>query len=118
MIAKGLQNAEEISTLCREIATLIGTEIKPAEINPAETILDWKEVLESVADVLDNLKSKFFLKTNPAVPITNACKKDATAIKDLVVSKDLTRIPEALDKLKSDMEKLLKGAKMEGIIIT
>lgn len=108
MIPKGIQNADAIIQACKE--TLAGLD--------ATANAQWREVLESVISVTEDLKGKFFLKTNLAVPVTNACRRDAAELQSLVAGGDLTGFPEALDKLRSDMEKLLKQAKMEGVIIT
>ena len=108
MPPKGLLNTDEIISLCGETQAVLGNAIEPG----------WKEVLDSIVDILESLKPKFFLKTNPAVPITNACKNDAAALKELAVAGNTAAIPDAIDKFKSDMEKLLGLAKMEGIIIT
>jgi hypothetical protein len=67
---------------------------------------------------MGNLKINFFLKTNLAIPVTNACLKDANELKNLVEKQDLSIFPEVLSRFQSDIEKLLKQAKMEGVIIT
>ena len=108
MPPKGIMNTDEIIAMCNETQTVLGEVIEA----------DWKEVLTSVVEILEGMKSKFFLKTNPAVPITNAIKKAATALKDAATAGDIAAIPGALEQLKSSMEKLLKAGKMEGIIIT
>lgn len=108
MPPKGIANTDEIIAMCNETQTVLGEVIEA----------DWKEVLTSVVEILEGMKSKFFLKTNPAVPITNAIKKAATALKDAATAGDIAAIPGALEQLKSSMEKLLKAGKMEGIIIT
>jgi hypothetical protein len=108
MPPKGLQNTDEIIALCNETQSTLGSAIDPG----------WKEVLDSVVEILEGMKPKFFLKTNPAVPITNALKKDAVALKETAETGNNGAFPEALEKLRTGMEKLLKAAKMEGIIIT
>lgn len=108
MPPKGLQNTDEIINLCNETQALLGSDLKA----------EWKEVLDSVVEILEGMKSKFFLKTNPAVPVTNAIRKDAAALKETAEAGNLTDVPAALESLRADMEKLLKSAKMEGIIIT
>ena len=104
----GVQNTDEIIALCNETQSVLGSAIEPA----------WKEVLDSVVQILEGMKSKFFLKTNPAVPITNALKKEAVALKETAEAGNAGAFPEALEKFRTVMEKLLKAAKMEGIIIT
>jgi hypothetical protein len=108
MPPKGIINTDEIITMCDETQSVLGDAIEPG----------WKEVLSSVVEILEGMKPKFFLKTNPAVPITNAIKKDASALKEAAVAGDTQAIPGAVEQLKTSMEKLLKAGKMEGIIIT
>ncbi len=108
MPAKGIQNTDEIIALCYDSQAALGDALKP----------EWKEVLDSVAEILESMKSKFFLKTNPAVPLTNVLKKSAVTLKEAADGGAVDSFGDALDKFRADMEKLLKSAKMEGIIIT
>ena len=108
MPPKGIQNTDEIITCCRDTEAILGSDIEA----------DWKEVLESVVEILEGMKAKFFLKTNPAVPVTNAIKKSAASLKEAAEAGETAAIPSSLEKLRADMEKLLNAAKMEGIIIT
>jgi len=107
MIAKGIENVNAIIEICQ--LTLAGLESADPE---------WKEVLQSVVEIMEDLKTNFFLKTNLAIPITNACLKDATELQSLVEKHDLSCFPEVLARFRGNMEKLLKQAKMEGVIIT
>jgi hypothetical protein len=107
MIAKGIENADSIIESCRLI--IAGVDSQEPE---------GKEVLQSGIDILEDMKKKFFLKTNLAIPPTNACKKDAIELQSIVEGGDLSRFPELIDRFRGNMEKLLKHAKMEGVIIT
>jgi len=107
MIPKGIENANAIIEACK--LTLAGLD---------STDPDWKEVLQSVIGIMEDLKTKFFLKTNLAIPITNASRKDATELQSLVEEHDLSRFPEVLARFRGNMEKLLKDAKMDGVIVT
>ncbi|TET76637.1 MAG: hypothetical protein E3J42_01435 [Dehalococcoidia bacterium] len=107
MIPKGIENANAIIEACK--LTLAGLDSADPE---------WKEVLQSVIEIMEDLKTKFFLKTNLAIPITNASRKDATELQSLVEKHDLSCFPEVLARFRGNMEKLLKQAKMEGVIIT
>ncbi len=107
MIAKGIENVNAIIEVCQ--LTLAGLESADPE---------WKEVLQSVVEIMEDLKTNFFLKTNLAIPITNACLKDATELQSLVEKHDLSCFPEVLARFRGNMEKLLKQARMEGVIIT
>jgi len=107
MLPKGIENANAIIEACK--LTLAG-------LDSGDT--KWKEVLQSVIEIMEDLKTKFFLKTNLAIPATNASREDATELQSLVEKHDLSSFPEVLARLRGNMEKLLKQAKMEGIIIT
>ncbi len=108
MVPKGIENADAIIEASRQ--TLAGLD---STANP-----EWRECLESVISALEDMKTKFFLKTNLAIPITNACRRDAAELQSLAVGGDLARFSQVLDRLRGNMEKLLKQAKMEGVIIT
>jgi predicted metal-dependent hydrolase len=107
MIAKGIENANEIIEDCKRAL---------AGLDSAEQ--EWKEILQSIITIMEDLKTKFFLKTNLAIPITNACRKDAAELLSLVENHDLSRFPEVLGRFRENMEKLLKQANMDGVIIT
>ena len=107
MAPKGVENADAIIEASKTILKGLNAD------NP-----EWNEILQSVVDVLESLKPKFFLKTNLAVPATNKCKKDALELQEIAASGDLARFPEVLESLKVNMEKMLKEAKMDGVIIT
>ncbi|MBA7649052.1 hypothetical protein ES703_56845 [subsurface metagenome] len=107
MIPKGIENANAIIEACK---------LTLADLNSADP--EWKEVLQSVIEIMEDLKTKFFLKTNLAIPITNASRKDAIELQSLVEKHDLSCFPEVLARFRGNMEKLLKQAKMEGVIIT
>ncbi len=107
MIPKGIENANAIIETCK--LTLAGLDLAEPE---------WEEILQSAIEIMEDLKTKFFLKTNLAIPITNASRKDATELKSLVEKRDLSCFPEVLARFRGNMEKLLKQAKMDGVIIT
>ncbi len=107
MIPKGIENANAIIEACR--LTLAGLDSADPE---------WKEVLQSVIEIMEDLKTKFFLKTNLAIPITNACRKDATELQSLVEKHDFACFSEVLARFRGNMGKLLKEANMDGLIIT
>lgn len=107
MIPKGIDNADTIIDACK---------LTIARLDEAEQ--ENKEVLQSAIDILGDMKKKFFLKTNLAIPPTNACKKDAIELQSIVEGGDLTNFPELIARFRSNMEKLLKHAKMDGVIIT
>ena len=107
MISKGIENVNAIIEACQ--LTLAGLDSADPES---------KEVLQSVIEIMEDMKTKFFLKTNLAIPITNACRKDATELQSLVEKHELSCFPEVLSRFRDNMEKMLKQAKMDGVIIT
>jgi hypothetical protein len=107
MIPKGIENSDAIIEACK---------LSIAGLSDADK--ENKEILQSAVDILGDMKSKFFLKTNLAIPPTNACKKDAVELQSVVENGDLSRFPELMTRFRSNMEKLLKHAKMDGVIIT
>ncbi len=107
MIPKGIENADAITEACK--LTLAGLDSSEPER---------KEVLQSIISAMEELKTKFFLKTNLAIPITNACRKDAAELQSLAEKQDLSGFPETLARFRGNIEKLLKQANMEGITIT
>ena len=107
MIPKGIENANAIIEACK--LTLAGLD----SVDP-----EWKEVLQSVIEIMEDLKTKFFLKTNLAIPITNASRKDAIELQSLMEKHNLSCFPDVLAQFRGNMEKLLKQAKMDGVIIT
>ena len=107
MIPKGIETTDAIIEACK--LTLAGLDSTDPES---------KEVLQNVIEIMENLKTKFFLKTNLAIPITNACLKDATELKSLVEKHDISDFPEVLARFRGNMETLLKQAKMDGLTLT
>ena len=110
MIPKGIENANAIIEACK--LTLAGLDSADPEWP------EWKVVLQSIIEIMEDLKTKFFLKTNLAIPITNASRKDASELQSLVENHNLSCFPEILTRFRGNMEKLLKQAKMDGLIIT
>lgn len=107
MIPKGIENANAVIEACK--LTLAGLDSADPE---------GKEVLQGAIEIMEGLKTKFFLKTNLAIPITNASRKDASELQSLVENHNLSGFPEVLLRFRGNLEKLLKQAKMDGLIIT
>jgi hypothetical protein len=108
MIPKGIQNADIIIEACRKAQADLNTKAKP----------EWTATLDDITNTLESMKTKFFLKTNLAIPVTNACRRAATELQSVATGGDLAKFPEALSRLVSEMENLLKQAKMDGITLT
>jgi len=108
MVPKGIENADAIIEASRQTLAGLDSTASP----------EWRECLESVISATEDLKKKFFLKTNLAIPITNTCRKDAAELQSLLAKGDLADFSQVLDRFRNNMETLLKQAKMEGVIIT
>ena len=107
-MAKAIENSDAIIETCNQVLSELGDKAKP----------EWKETLENVVSAIETLKTKFFIKTNLAVPGTRACLKDATEVRSLVSAGDLSKLPDGLSRLQASLQKLLSQAKMEGIALT
>ncbi len=108
MKPKGIENVEAIITSCENTVAALDSSSETA----------WKDILNSVLSALEELKPKFFLKTNLAVPITNVCLKDAKELESLAEKKELEPVPAVLERFRSNITKLLKNAQMDGLTIT
>lgn len=108
MIPKGLQNTDAIIEACSKALADLGNGAAP----------ECKEIVTNVIGIMENLKTQFFVKTNLAIPVTNACLKDATELRRLASEGDRSKLPEVLARLQSSLENLLKRAKMDGIALT
>ncbi len=108
MIPKGVENADTIIAVCQKVQAELGARAKP----------EWTATLDDIVGTLEDMKKKFFLKTNLATPVTNTCRKIATELQSVATEGDLSRFPEVLKQLVAEMENLLKQAKMDGITLT
>ena len=108
MKPKGVENAEAVVGACRRALAALG----PSRSD------EWAKTLESVMQAMESLQGRFFLKTNPAIPATKACRRDAEEVERLVRGVEQAQAAAALERLKRSVEQTLKAAKMEGIIIT
>ena len=108
MVPKGIENADAIIDASRQTLEALDPSANP----------EWTECLESVIDIMGDMKNKFFLKTNLAIPVTNACRKDAVELQSLAAKHDMDSFPKAVERFRGNMETLLKRAKMDGVIIT
>ena len=108
MVPKGVQNLEAALDACASILDNLESGGDP----------QWREILASIVAIGQDLKTKFFLKTNLAIPATNACRKNAFELREIASNGEMSRFPEVLDNLKASVEKLLEGADMGGIVIT
>jgi hypothetical protein len=83
-------------------------------VDPAAAKAALVQMMETMAEI----KEKFFMKTNPSIPPTVACKRGATQLEELVGKGDWTGFGAALTKFQSEVKNLVEKAKMEGTTIT
>ncbi|MFC1899131.1 hypothetical protein ACFLXP_02230 [Chloroflexota bacterium] len=107
MIPKGLENVENVITVCQAILADLALD-KAGE----------KEALESIVKTLEGMRTNFYLKTNFAIPVTNVCLRSAKELQAVQEKKDDASFPDVLAKFRAAVEKLLDEGKMEGVIVT
>lgn len=108
MIPRGVQNADAIVEACKKIRLDLGEKAKP----------EWKAILENTIATIEDMKGKFFIKTNFAIPVTNALLKNATELQTLIASGDASGFAGAFDRLQESLQNLINRGKMEGVSIT
>jgi hypothetical protein len=108
MQPKGLLNAEAIIEGCKKALLTLGDGAKP----------EWVETLNSTVSTLEDMQGKFFLKTNFAIPVTNALLKDLNGVQSIAMSGDLAGMAEAITRVKTGLENLVQRGKMDGVSLT
>jgi len=108
MLPKGLLNADAIIEACKKTLQDLGEKAKP----------DWKETLNNTIATMEDMKGKFFVKTNFAIPVTNALLKDVNGAQSVVSSGDFTKMPEAIAKVQASLQNLVQRGKMDGVSLT
>ena len=77
-----------------------------------------KAALSQMIDTMAEIKEKFFMKTNPSIPPTVACKRAVTTLEELAGKGNWPGFSDAFVKFQSDVTTLVEKAKMEGTTIT
>ena len=108
MTPKGIQNAEAVIEACNKALADLGEQAEP----------ECKELLTGVVTTLETMKTQFFLKTNLAIPVTKACRKDAVDLQTAAAGGDLSGVADAVVRFRASADKLFKQAKMDGIALT
>lgn len=108
MIPKGLQNADAIIETCKKTLANLGAKAKP----------EWITTLESTVATMEDMKAKFFIKTNFAIPVTNALLKDAAATQSLTANGDVSKYAGAFSRLQESLQNLINRGKMDGVSLT
>jgi hypothetical protein len=111
-LTRSQENLEATLAACqRVLAALDGA---AGEVDRAATKASMVQMMETMAEI----KEKFFMKTNPSIPPTVACKRGATQLEELVGKGDWTGFGAALAKFEGEVKNLVEKAKMEGTTIT
>lgn len=108
MLPRGLVNADAIVAACNKTLQVLGDKAKP----------EWVDTLKNTAAMMEDMKSKFFIKTNFAIPVTNALLKDVNGVQSIASSGDLAAITEAIARVKASLENLAQRGKMDGVSLT
>jgi hypothetical protein len=108
MKPRGKENVEAIIEAFQGTLNSLGDKGQP----------EWKAWLSSAIEVLGQMQDKFFLKTNPAIPVTNRCRRNAEELQAAAANGDAGKFADAWEQIKKDMDELLKRSAMEGVIIT
>jgi len=111
-LTRSQENLEATLAACqRVLATLDGAH---DPLDPSAT----KTALSQMMDTLAEMKEKFFMKTNPSIPPTVACKRSVTALEAVVNAGNWGGFGTAFATFHSDVEALVQKAKMEGTTLT
>jgi hypothetical protein len=108
MPPKGVENVEAIIKACQTTVEALNADEQP----------EWKAWLNSAIEVLDEMKGKFFLKTNPSIPVTNKCRKDAEELQAIASGGNSDEFEPVFKRFRENMDTLLKRSSMDGVIIT
>ena len=108
MLPKGLLNADAIIEVCKKTLQDLGEKAKP----------EWKETLNNTVATMEDMKGKFFVKTNFAIPVTNALLREVNGAQSVAASGDLSKMPEAIAKVKAGLDNLVQRGKMDGVSLT
>lgn len=111
-LTRSQENIEHTLAACqRVLATLDGA---GGAVDPPAT----KTALSQMMDTLAEMKEKFFMKSNPSIPPTVACKRSVTALEELVSTGKWAGFGAAFATFQTDVEALVQKAKMEGTTLT
>ena len=111
-LTRSQEHLEATLAACqRVLATLDGAR---GDVVPPVTTA----ALSQMMDTLAEMKEKFFMKTNPSIPPTVACKRGVTALEELVSTGNWSGFGAAFATFQSHVEALVQKAKMEGTTLT
>ncbi|RMF94003.1 MAG: hypothetical protein D6736_00805 [Nitrospinota bacterium] len=111
MATRGEENLQTTIATCKRLVSSL----------EAETVAEakaWCDALSETITTLEGLQGKFFFKTNPSIPSTNACKKEVGQLENALQQKDWSAFAAGIDRFRQQVEALVKKAEMPGTILT
>jgi hypothetical protein len=111
MPAKGEENLKSTMDTCSRV-------LAGLDKVTTEGVSVWKSELEQIAKTLQGLEGKFFFKTNPSIPSSNACRKDAVQLEELQQKGDWSTFAATLPRFRQNVETMVKKAEMPGTVLT
>jgi hypothetical protein len=111
-LTRSQENLEATLAACQRLLSAL--EGAGGGLDAAATKAALTQMMATMAEV----KDKFFMKTNPSIPPTVACKRDATRLEELAGKADWTGFAAAFATFQADVKALAEKAKMEGTTIT
>ena len=115
---KGQENVDKLIEICRDMGTKFGSLSFDGNVDGGNASEQMKGIIEGLEDI----SGKFFLKSNPSIPPTNACLKSAVALSEVLQAyeegKDSTGVQTALDNFLKSFESLAGKASMRSTVIT
>jgi hypothetical protein len=111
-LTRSQENLDAALAACQRV--LDGLDGAGGGVDPTAT----KAALAHMMETMEEIKEKFFMKTNPSIPPTVTCKKSATQLEELVGKGDWVGFGSAYTKFQGDVKTLVEKAKMEGTTIT
>lgn len=111
-LTRSQENLEATLAACQRV--LDGLDGAERGVDPAAT----KAALSQLMGTMAEMKEKFFMKTNPSIPPTVACKKAVTALEETAGKGNWPGFGEAFATFQRDVEALVQKAKMEGTTLT
>jgi len=115
---KGQDNVDKMIDICRDMISTFGSVSFDGNMN-VETAT---EQITAIMEGLQEISGKFFLKSNPSIPPTNACLKSAGAFAEILKAyeegQDSANLQNGLADFTKAFESLAQKASMRSTVIT
>jgi hypothetical protein len=115
---KGQENVDKMIDICRDMISTIGSVSFDGNIS----VKTATEQITAIMEGLEEISGKFFLKSNPSIPPTNACLKSAGAFAEILKTyeegQDSTIVQNGLADFIRAFESLAQKASMRSTVIT